>query len=355
MFDLNKKQQEILNIVVKDESLQSSEVFEKMSDVSLVTVKRALSDMARLGLLNKSGSGRSVKYSIGIIGRIFLDIDARKYCSIDPDERFGLARYNFEFLSSIPSELFSKDEINLLNNSTANWQGKIKNITPVIQEKELKRFVIELAWKSSKIEGNTYSLVDTEQLILNNKEAKNRTKEETQMILNHRDAFHTIFNNPDKYKKIKKGEIEEIHFLLTKDLKIKKGFRQSPVGITGSIFRPLDNSYQISEAVDLLEKAITQAKSPFSKALIALLGISYIQPFEDGNKRTARFTANAILISNNLPPISYRSVDERDYRDAILTLYEINSIIPIKKIFINQYDFTANNYTIAINEKSRNI
>jgi Fic family protein len=87
--------------------------------------------------------------------------------------------------------------------------------------------------------------------------------------------------------------------------------------------------------------------NPYAKALMSLIGISYIQPFGDGNKRTSRFMANAILLAYNLPPLSYRSVDEEEYREAMLSFYELNSIMPIKKIFINQYNFTAQNYTIV--------
>ena len=80
--------------------------------------------------------------------------------------------------------------------------------------------------------------------------------------------------------------------------------------------------------------------------MIALLGISYIQPFEDGNKRTSRLMANAILLAHGCAPLSYRSVDEGEYRDAIFAFYELNSIIPFKKIFIGQYDFAAKNYAV---------
>lgn len=86
--------------------------------------------------------------------------------------------------------------------------------------------------------------------------------------------------------------------------------------------------------------------TPYSKALVALLGISYVQPFEDGNKRTARLMANALLLAHRLIPLSYRSVDEKQYRDATIVFYELNSIIPFKKIFINQYDFAARNYAV---------
>ncbi|KKS33333.1 MAG: Fic protein, partial [Parcubacteria group bacterium GW2011_GWC2_42_12] len=82
------------------------------------------------------------------------------------------------------------------------------------------------------------------------------------------------------------------------------------------------------------------------KALIAILGLSYIQPFEDGNKRTSRLLANAILLAYDRAPLSYRSVDENDYREAVLVFYELNSLMLFKKIFVSQCEFAAKNYAV---------
>jgi len=98
--------------------------------------------------------------------------------------------------------------------------------------------------------------------------------------------------------------------------------------------------------VNTLSQAIKKIKDTTAKALLAILGISYIQPFEDGNKRTGRMMANALLLAHNNPPLSYRSVDENEYRQAVIIFYELNSIIPLKKIFVEQYNFAAHNYAI---------
>ena len=110
---------------------------------------------------------------------------------------------------------------------------------------------------------------------------------------------------------------------------------------------PLDNIYQIREAIEGLSDAISKLSNPYAKALLSLLGISYIQPFEDGNKRTSRMMANAMLLAHGLVPLSYRSVDEKSYKSATLVFYELNSIDPFKEIFIEQYKFAAENYTIG--------
>ncbi|OGZ56574.1 MAG: hypothetical protein A3H64_01075 [Candidatus Ryanbacteria bacterium RIFCSPLOWO2_02_FULL_45_11c] len=106
----------------------------------------------------------------------------------------------------------------------------------------------------------------------------------------------------------------------------------------------MDNIHQIREAIEQLAAAITRMETPYAKALIALLGLSYIQPFEDGNKRTARLMANALLLAHACAPLSYRSIEENAYRETMLIFYEINSLMPFKKLFIDQYDFAAKNY-----------
>lgn len=347
---LNQKQQKIVSIILKNGNMQSSAVYEELvklsENVSLVTVKRALSGMADNGVLVVSGSGRSVSYGVSAIGRIFLEIDAHNYCSIDPDKRYGLSQYDFDLFSSMPDNIFTDDELKVLEDATATYRLRAKDMPKTLQKKELERFVIELSWKSSRIEGNTYTLLDTEKLLLENKEAVGKTKQETQMILNHKNAFNFIYENTGQFKTVTQKNLEELHAILIKDLDVDTGLRKKMVGIIGSRYKPLDNVYQISDAVDVLGATIQRMSSPYAKALIALLGISYIQPFNDGNKRTSRLMANAVLLAHGLSPLSYRSVDENEYREAVLVFYELNSIIPFKKIFINQYDFVVKNYTI---------
>ena len=124
------------------------------------------------------------------------------------------------------------------------------------------------------------------------------------------------------------------------------GLRTKPVGVVGSVYQPLDNRHQIQEAVEALCGAVRATHTPYGKALTALVWISYIQPFEDGNKRTARLMANALLLAYGCAPLSYRSVDENEYREATLVFYELSSLLPFKKIFIEQYDFAARNYAV---------
>jgi len=350
MIKINLKQQKIIGIFLERGVISSSDahgaILKTGEYMSLVTIKRTLSEMVSRKLLEMEGSGRATKYKISALGRIFAEVDAQKYSSVEPDKRPGLNSYNFDLLPSLPVEIFSGDELKVLNDATGEYERRTRDLPLAIQKKELERMVIELSWKSSKIEGNTYTLFDTEKLILENKEAPGHDKKEARMILNHKDAFNFIHENKDRFKILTRRNLEELHAQLVKDLSVGFGLRSKPVGVVGSIYRPLDNIHQISEAVSELSLSIDRMQTPYAKALIALLGISYIQPFEDGNKRTARLMANALLLAHSSSPLSYRSVDEGDFREAIFVLYELNSILPFKKIFINQYDFAAKNYAV---------
>ncbi len=350
MNKLSQKQQKIIAIILEKGAMPSSGIYSEMvklgEGISLVTVKRALSEMTSEGVLISTGSGRSTGYNISIAGRVFAEIDAKEYCSIEPDKRRGLNRYNFDLFAALPSDIFTESELKVLNDATFEYEKRTKDLSPTIQKKELERLIIELSWKSSKIEGNTYTLLDTEKLILENKTAVGHDKKETQMILNHKDAFNFVRENSAQFKTITKKNLEELHAILVKDLGVGLGLRKRLVGVVGSVYRPLDNVYQITEAVEALGRAVSKASTSYAKALITLLGISYIQPFEDGNKRVARLAANAVLLAYGLAPLSYRSVEENDYREAMLVFYELNSITSFKKIFIEQYDFAAQNYAI---------
>lgn len=350
MVEISKKQQKILNIFLQRGSLSSSHIHSGLSEIgehiSLVTVKRELTHMAAGGLLIASGGGRSHAYEIGPLGRIFSKVDAGVYCALEPDKRYGLGSFNFDLLPALPSEIFTSEEREKLESATQDYHRRTSHLPPAIQKKELERLIIELSWKSSKIEGNTYTLLDTEKLILEHKEAAGHDKAEAIMILNHKDAFTFVHEHAKEYQTLTRANLEQLHGILVKDLSVGLGLRSKPVGVVGSKYLPLDNIHQIREAVDELSLAVAKMETPYEKALIALLGISYIQPFEDGNKRTARLMANALLLAYECAPLSYRSVEEKDYREASLVFYELNSLIPFKNIFMGQYEFAAKNYAV---------
>jgi Fic family protein len=208
----------------------------------------------------------------------------------------------------------------------------------------MERLGVDLSWKSSQIEGNTYSLLETERLLRESKTADGKTQEEAIMLLNHKYTLRFLLDNKDYLQEFSVRRIEDIQSMLVEGLETEKGLRHRRVGITGTNYRPLGNEFQIREALETSCNIINQRQNVFEKALLALLLISYIQPFADGNKRTSRLVSNGILMAYGHCPLSFRTVDSIDYKKAMLIFYEQNNIVPFKEIFISQYKFAVEEY-----------
>jgi len=344
------RQQKIIEYLVQNGQGKSMDIHNYLAadeDLALITVKRELSSMVQQGLLAIKKAGAATSYTVTTYGRLLQAVDPQQYCQIEPDQRRGNTSYNFNLFSEINFQLFNPQEYQRLEQATAIYRQRAAKVSPAINHKELERFMIELSWKSSKIEGNTYTLLNTERLLKYGLEAPHHNKEEAIMIINHKEAFQFIMDHQEIFLTLTRANLEKLHQILMKDLAVNNDLRAMGVGITGSRYRPLDNKYQIAEALEDLSLAISRLKTGYDKALLALAGISYIQPFEDGNKRTGRLMANALLLAHNLAPLSYRSVSEEEYKEATLVFDELNSLVPLKKIFIGQYEFAANNYTLA--------
>ena len=240
--------------------------------------------------------------------------------------------------------VFTTNELEQLSSFQKKFENNISHLSEIEYKKELERLAIDLSWKSSQIEGNTYSLLETERLLKEKETASGKTKEEAIMLLNHKEAIDFIIETPDYLIPLSVPKIEDIHSLLIKELGVDKNIRKRRVGISGTNYRPLDNEFQISEVLSNMCELVNSKKNVFEKALLLLLLISYIQPFVDGNKRTARIVSNAILMNYKHCPISFRTVDSVEYKKAMLLFYEQNNISNFKEIFIEQFKFAVNTY-----------
>ncbi|MFI3315555.1 MAG: Fic family protein, partial [Rikenellaceae bacterium] len=253
---------------------------------------------------------------------------------------------NFELIDTLAMTptIFTKTEVEKLQKLQSVFAENIATLSDNARKKEMDRLGVDLSWKSSQIEGNTYSLLETERLLMEKETAEGKTKDEAVMLLNHKDALDFIIDNPDYLSDLSVARVENIHSILTKELDVDRSIRNRRVGITGTNYRPLDNEFQIREALEITCNLVNSRDNIFEKALLLLLLISYIQPFNDGNKRTARITSNAILIANNYCPVSFRSVDSIDYKKAMLIFYEQNNISAFKRIFCEQFEFAVKTY-----------
>lgn len=275
-----------------------------------------------------------------------MDLNLDTYFNKEMDERQVQKSFNFNLINEIlPNvDLFTYEELQELESARTIFQKHLSEMSELEYRKEMERLGIDLSWKSSQIEGNTYSLLETERLLKEKQTASGKTKEEAIMLLNHKDALDFILDEPDYLKELTVRRIEEIHALLTKELGVERNIRHRRVGITGTNYTPLDNEFQIREALNDSVRLINGKSNIFEKALLALVLLSYIQAFTDGNKRTARIVSNGILIANSYCPISFRTVDSIDYKKAMLIFYEQNNIAAFKHIFIDQFLFAVKTY-----------
>lgn len=325
----------------------SKEIYDGIDlDISYATTKRILSQLIADKLIIISGKGRGTKYKVSSKYQLFYPINIEEYFKKEIDERTIITNFNFSLITNLLANvnLFSKKETTHLENLQNIYKENISKLSRSEYTKELERLAIDLSWKSSQIEGNTYSLLETERLLKEKETADGKTKDDAVMLLNHKAALDFIIENPTYIYPLAISRIEDIHSLLVKDLGIDKNIRKRRVGISGTNYRPLDNEFQIKETLDQMCELVNKRTNIFEKAFLLLILLSYIQAFGDGNKRTARIISNAVLINSNYCPISFRTIDSIEYKKAMLLFYEQNNITAFKKIFISQFEFAVNTY-----------
>jgi len=336
---INLRQQAILNFLSQT-PISRSEIETKLQDkypVSKLTLIRDLKVLSEQGLVKIQGVGKKTVY-ISLQNPLEKFIDKDEYFAYSSGLRMGV-KTGFEFgVFNYLRNLSGLDKkLNYLS-------VQEKKLDPTIFKREIERFTVEFSWKSSRIEGNTYSLLETDILIRQMKEAEGHPREEAVMILNHKAAIDYILKNREEFKSLTLNKVLKIHTLLTGGLGISAAIRTNPVAITGTNYLPLSERDSLIKALQQTIQIINAVKNPLLKAFIASFMIAYIQPFSDGNKCTGRTLTNAILIAHDLYPVSYRDVKEIDYIEAMLLFYEQNNLYHLKQMFVDQLDFSQKNY-----------
>jgi len=344
---IDSKNKEILQFVKENPSCSSKEIYDGLEiKISYATVKRNLSKLLSKNLIQTIGKGKGTKYQISLAYELFSPINLDTYFEKEIDERKIKNSFNLSLIQTVltKAELFTQEEKEHLESLQNVYQKNISTLSTSAYKKELERLAIDLSWKSSQIEGNTYSLLETERLLKEKETAAGKTKDDAVMLLNHKETLDFIIEDPTYVNPLTISKIEDIHSLLIKELGVDRNIRKRRVGISGTNYTPLDNEFQIKEALRDMCNLVNSRNSVFEKALLLLVLISYIQAFGDGNKRTARIISNAILINNGFCPISFRTVDSIEYKKAMLVFYEQNNILAFKKIFIDQFEFAVKTY-----------
>ncbi len=211
----------------------------------------------------------------------------------------------------------------------------------------LNRLLIDLSWNSSRLEGNTYSLLDTKRLIDFGEEAVGKERIEAQMILNHKDAIEFLVSSAEEIG-FNRHTLLNLHALLANNLLADPGamgrLRRIAVGIEKSAFHPLEVPHLIEECFEQILATAAAVADPFEQSFFVMVQLPYLQPFDDVNKRVSRLAANIPLIKANLTPLSFTDVPTKSYTDAVLGIYELNKIDLLKDVFIWAYERSAARY-----------
>jgi len=213
----------------------------------------------------------------------------------------------------------------------------------------LDRLLIDLSWASSSLEGNTYSRLDTQNLIQFGQLAAGKDQLEAQMILNHKAAIEMLVEQAEEIG-FNRYTVQNLHALLGDNLLPDPGaagrLRRVDVAISGSVYQPLAVPQQIEHHFDNLLAKAAAIEDPFEQAFFAMVQLPYLQPFEDINKRTSRLAANIPLIRHNLAPLSFVDVPHDLYIEGTLGVYELNRVELLRDVFAWAYERSCQRYTV---------
>lgn len=265
-----------------------------------------------------------------------------------PVEKRRPVGYDRAFLDSYrPNESTYLSEAERAHLLTVGTAGTGEQPAGTYAKQILNRLLIDLSWNSSRLEGNTYSLLDTTRLIDFGEEAEGKERLEAQMILNHKDAIEFLVSSAEEIG-FNRYTILNLHAMLANNLladeRAAGRLRRIGVGIERSAFHPLEIPAMIEECFDEILASAAAIKDPFEQAFFAMVQLPYQQPFDDVNKRVSRLAANIPLIKRNLCPLSFTDVSRRIYTDAVLGVYEMNRVDLLKDVFIWAYERSAARY-----------
>ena len=316
---------------------------------------RALVDAGRLRL---TGDGRAARYHL--VGDTITEPDAGDIVPMSPEGKAVLAYvrqpvaarlpigYDRRFLDGYrPNETYYLTQEHRDHLATIGKPQIVAAAAGTYAKQILNRLLIDLAWNSSRLEGNTYSLLDTRRLLDFGEAAEGRGPLDAQMILNHKDAIEFLVANADDIG-FNRYTILNLHALLANNLLADPAavgrLRHIIVGIDGSAFHPLEVPGLIEECFDQLLATAAAITDPFEQAFFVMVQLPYLQPFDDVNKRVSRLAANIPMIRANLAPLSFTEVSGDLYTRATLGVYERNDISLLRDVFLWAYERSAGRY-----------
>lgn len=273
--------------------------------------------------------------------------EIREYVQQPPQARQPVG-YHRSFLESYrPNQSFYLSEEERAQLAETGTSGAVEQAAGAYAKQILNRLLIDLSWNSSRLEGNTYSLLDTVRLIEAGQEAEGKDAREALMILNHKAAIEFLVDGVDDTG-FNRFTILNLHAALADNLlpdpEAPGRLRHAGVGIGGSVFHPLETPQLIEECFDRVLAIASAIEDPFEQAFFAMVQLPYLQPFDDVNKRVSRLAANIPLIRANFVPLSFEDVSRDLYTKAILGVYELRRTELLRDLFLWAYRRSASRY-----------
>jgi len=324
-------------------------------DVSRRTLQRRLSALVKFGRLISGGSGPSTIYLLpkrGALEEEYVPLspsgaEVRQLVRRPQSERTPVS-YNREFLDQYrPNESRYLTAETIAHLTRIGATADLERPAGTYARHILDRLLVDLSWASSRLEGNTYSLLDTQRLIQFGEAAEGKDAIETQMILNHKAAIEFMVDQSDELA-FDRQTVLNLHALLSDNLLLDSAasgrLRRIAVGIHHSVYHPLELSPLIEEYFQQVINTGAAIKNPFEQAFFAMVHLPYLQPFEDVNKRVSRLAANIPFIRENFSPLAFIDVPERAYVEGLLGVYELNRIELLRDVFVWAYEQSAKRY-----------
>lgn len=344
-MEITKRQQIILDLLRVQGSLSTSQLLRSLAEsshtVSEDSVGRDLGNLKELGFQQSSRQGPARRHSLTDRGLLLSPMDMTMFDMYLANPRAPIHYERGVLTRVFPEALFTVSETAQLDDMQNIFTKFLEEIDDNTRDRWYQKWLIEFAWKSSAIEGSTYSVLETETLLIDHIQAVGKTPAEAQMIVNHQTAIRFVEDNASELLTPNLRVVEQIHRLLIENLNVASGLRKHAVGISGSAYVPIGNQYQVKEELSWLLEQVSAIQNPWSKALGLLVALSYLQPFADGNKRTARVVVNGVLSAYGLPPLIFSTTDPTAYRRACLAFYELGSLEPLKQITLASWQYTV--------------
>ena len=330
-------------------------------DYTQRTIRRCLQELTEEGLVEKSGSTRNAKYIA--VGRsnqkervgVSSCFGSGSLKSIElvkkPIYQRTPIAYNEEWFDSyIPNETYYLPRQIRFQLEETGSRMHCNDPAGTYAHQIFNRLLIDLSYNSSRLEGNTYSLLDTERLLLKGAPAPGKLDFEKLMILNHKEAIRYLVENASSLSPSEET-IYTIHYLLSADL-LESDFqgkvRDHGVRVGGTTYIPYEDPKMLKIRMGEIAKKALAIENVFEQSLFLLIHISYLQAFSDVNKRTARLCANIPLILHNFVPLSFNDVDVDDYMTSTIAIYELQDVNPLIDLYVFSYIRTCRYYDSTV-------